>query len=461
MEEPEDLEPEINQGRRKRKRLSEKEKLHVVAFANFHRDPESKKIRYGGNKLVRDRFGLGESSVTQILKEYDSQEAIYPTMAPKSRKECGMDSSLTEEVKSNLVDLLNMVIIEELELNDVELAQQYDVEFGVKFSPTTIRRYLKILGRTTTTLTIKPLLGLMHRIRRLEFILELIVHQGHGSYGFIDLKFEVHVDEKWFYVVKLKKRYRLVPGCIAPKHDTITHKSHIPKVMFLSVIGVPSPDNHFDGKVGIFVFGEYIPAARNSRNRAAGTPVFTDISITAAVYQEMFTKVGGVMDMIKQKMAWAKQHRITIRQDGAGPHTAAGTENAINAVGALDGWNIEVHTQPAQSPDMNKNDLCFFASLQKRANVLKGDSKKVEDLIVAVKQAYNDYDPFILTRIHAIQYEIYRQILADEGGNQYKLPHSGVRNRQNHGEDVADLRISTELRNLARAKLDNLNDQLD
>jgi hypothetical protein len=105
MEEPEDLEPEINQqGRRKRKRLSEKEKLHVVAFANFHRDPESKKFRYGGNKLVRDRFGLGESSVTQILKDYDSQEAIYPTMAPKSRKECGMDSSLTEEVKSNLVD---------------------------------------------------------------------------------------------------------------------------------------------------------------------------------------------------------------------------------------------------------------------------------------------------------------------------------------------------------------------
>ena len=57
---------------------------------------------------------------------------------------------------------------------------------------------------------------------------------------------------------------------------------------------------------------------------------------------------------------------------------------------------------------MNKNDLCFFHSLQQNANVLKGTSKKVEDLIAAVKQAYNDYDPLILTRIHAVQYEIYR-----------------------------------------------------
>ena len=88
-------------------------------------------------------------------------------------------------------------------------------------------------------------------------------------------------------------------------------------------------------------------------------------------------------------------------------------------------------------------------------------SRVREDLIAAVKQAYNDYNPLILTRIHAVQYEIYRQILTDDGGNQYKLPHSGLRNRQNHGEDVADLTISTELRNLARTKINDLNDQLD
>ena len=66
-------------------------------------------------------------------------------------------------------------------------------------------------------------------------------------------------------------------------------------------------------------------------------------------------------------------------------------------MGAQDGWVIEVHTQPAQFPDMNKNDLCFFCSLQQNANVLKGTSKKVEDLIAAVKQAYYDIMTTILS----------------------------------------------------------------
>ena len=46
---------------------------------------------------------------------------------------------------------------------------------------------------------------------------------------------------------------------------------------------------------------------------------------------------------------------------------------------------------------MNKNDLCFFRSLQQNANVLKGTSKKVEDLIAAVKQAYYDIMTTILS----------------------------------------------------------------
>ena len=55
------------------------------------------------------------------------------------------------------------------------------------------------------------------------------------------------------------------------------------------------------------------------------------------------------------------------------------------------------------------------------------------------------YDPQVLTRIRAVQYEVYRQVLADEVGNHYKLSQSGVRARQGHNESVADLRISTEL----------------
>jgi hypothetical protein len=53
----------------------------------------------------------------------------------------------------------------------------------------------------------------------------------------------------------------------------------------------------------------------------------------------------------------------------------AGAVFRIEALGKADGWNIRFVVQPAQSPDMNKNDLAFFYSLQCRANDLKGDSK--------------------------------------------------------------------------------------
>jgi hypothetical protein len=107
----------------------------------------------------------------------------------------------------------------------------------------------------------------------------------------------VHIDEKWFYVVRLKRKVRLRPEDDLPKAITAQHKSHIPKVMLLSAIGVPQdvllPDgttHHFDGKIGIFCFGNYTPAKRRSKNRAAGALVYNDIPVTSQSYLEMLTK---------------------------------------------------------------------------------------------------------------------------------------------------------------------------
>ena len=63
---------------------------------------------------------------------------------------------------------------------------------------------------------------------------------------------------------------------------------------------------------------------------------------------------------------------------------------------------------------------------------------------IVVVQAFEDYDVDKLERIDAIQYEIYRQIIDHDGGNDFPMPHSGIRNRQNMGEVVADLRVSNE-----------------
>ena len=43
-----------------------------------------------------------------------------------------------------------------------------------------------------------------------------------------------------------------------------------------------------------------------------------------------------------------------------------------------------------------------------------------------------------LERVEGLQHEICRQILIDEGGNQFDMPHSGVRQRQKNNEDPCD-----------------------
>ena len=55
----------------------------------------------------------------------------------------------------------------------------------------------------------------------------------------------------------------------------------------------------------------------------------------------------------------------------------------------MKGFHIEVTVQPAQSPDLNTNDLAFFASLQKDTDLVAKEN--VKDLIAAVKLCLDEY----------------------------------------------------------------------
>ena len=44
----------------------------------------------------------------------------------------------------------------------------------------------------------------------------------------------------------------------------------------------------------------------------------------------------------------------------------------------------------------------------------------------------------MLERVEGLQHEIYRKIMINAGGNQFDMPHSGVRKRQRSNEDPCD-----------------------
>lgn len=43
------------------------------------------------------------------------------------------------------------------------------------------------------------------------------------------------------------------------------------------------------------------------------------------------------------------------------------------------------------------------------------------------------------------QFACYRSIRADEGGNWYEAPHSGIRTKQSHGIEAVDLKVDRAL----------------
>ena len=109
---------------------------------------------------------------------------------------------------------------------------------------------------------------------------------------------------------------------------------------------------------------------------------------------------------------------------------------------------------------MNLNDLAFFYSLQCDTNELKGENCDLWKLKSSVIKAFNKYEPERLERIEAILYEIYRQVMEHDGGNDFPMPHSDIRKRQKNGEDVVDRNISRDLFDHMQATILDLEAQM-
>ncbi len=132
--------------------------------------------------------------------------------------------------------------------------------------------------------------------------------------------------------------------------------------------------------------------------------------------------MGEILNEIKQKMAKFKDDEIIVQFDNAGPHVGEENVENLNLLGQSEGWNIKFQVQPAQSPDLDINDLGFFNSLKSKVNVLKNDAKTADEFEQKVRQAWRDYQPHTLERIWGVQYEVYRNIIKNKGNSNFLTP---------------------------------------
>jgi len=281
---------------------------------------------------------------------------------------------------------------------------------------------------------LKPKLTEENQQARLQFALSKInlntttpTRHGPPQPKFNTLFDEVHVDEKWFYLCRDGENYIIIYGEEPPKRY-VSHKSHITKVMFLCAQARPRRLHNgtwWDGKIGIWPIGEYTVAQRTSVNRPAGADEFTKQSIDRDKHREMM--INDVVPAIQSRFPTSEQSRygtIYIQQDGAPSHIPTKNEDdmwfeEIKALGLSD--SIKLVTQPANSPDVNVNDLGFFNALQ--AMYHSYCPMNSLELIEMVTMCYNEYPTNKINRIWLTYQSCLNEIIKCNGHNNYKIPH--------------------------------------
>jgi hypothetical protein len=295
------------------------------------------------------------------------------------------------------------------------------IKAGVPKS-TLYRRGIKTGLIKPHTNSTKPMLTLKHKLARLEYCLSLVDLRSESQEGFLFKNMEnvVHVDEKWFYMVNSNERFYLYHKEQVPYRPVKSKRSMV-KVMFLTCVARPRFDQEgnclFDGKLGMFSFCESTVAIRSSANRPAGTVITKPVNGTRNVIRQMF--IEQLLPAIRNK--WPnKAEDITIQQDNAPAHIKVHDQEFVEAA-SKDGWKINLRFQPPNSPDCNILDLGFFAAIQSLQE--KKVARTIDELIVAVRQAFEEFSIYKLEDNFLTLQNVLRAIMEEGGGNNYQVPH--------------------------------------
>jgi len=363
--------------------------------------------------------------MAQYREQCELQGTVVPDFLVTCKPKPGRPNGLTPELENQ---------IREANTKTKGRATIRQLAIEVDIAPTTLRRHLKQMNETTVSTWIKPKLSYEQKIERLKFIVNL---RSGRTWKFKNQRNVIVVDESWFYLHKTKGYVRLFPGDEMPDPVKVQHKSHIPKVMFLAAVARPDPDHNFNGKIMLRRVCEDRIAERTSRNHNRGDIYQHDCTITADLYRTFMCEI---IAEVKNKMPWLREEVVIIQQDGASPHVGRGNLDFFYEEGHKDGWNINIVTQPPQSPDLNVNDLGFFRSLKCRVDHLKNGANDMNELFQAICDAWEEFDQTTLDHIWGHQYDCYRAIIGCLGDNVYEAPHEGMRNRV----DPVDLKIGRE-----------------
>lgn len=414
-----------------RRDLTEAEVLNMFGFLSAF--VENGKLRHGAVNKAAEKYCVSRRTVTRHFKRISERpEGVSVFEAVKNkRSNSGRPGISSEEIFSRM--------------KGVPMYRRSTVRssaYASGIAKSSLHRALKRKQLVRYRSNVKPELTDKNRLERMRFCLSHI-QENRPTLPFKDMNDIIHVDEKWFFLTKVKRTYYLTPQEPKP-HRFTKSKRYIPKIMFLSAVCRPRYDHQnkklFDGKFGIWPIVHQVEAKRNSRNRPKGTMETKPLSVTAEVYEKYFLEY--VLPAIRAKWPGRRSRPIFIQQDNARPHSAAAVR-AINLAGKSGGWNITMRNQPPNSPDLNVLDLGIFNTIQSLQQ--QKCSRHVDELIQAVQEAYGETSPTSLSDTFITLQSVMREVLSNEGSNNFKIPHLGKSKNRHKGTEITRLHCPVAL----------------
>ena len=97
----------------------------------------------------------------------------------------------------------------------------------------------------------------------------------------------------------------------------------------------------------------------------------------------------------------------------------------LEAGGRDDDFVPFIVTQPPNSPDLNINDLGFFASLKVNVKRICTHCTSRQEMMVNVMKAFEEYPREKIDGIWACWFNNLYRVMSCDGGNDYKQAHNG------------------------------------
>jgi len=301
-------------------------------------------------------------------------------------------------------------------------------------SKSTVQRVLKKKGWKKSKQVIRPYLSEENKEARLQFCRIWLRITANDN----DM-WRIHLDEKWFFAFPKGKILYCAEG-VEPPIQVVSHKNHIPKVMFLAAIGQPTPAFH--GNVGIWpVMKEHTPkraSARHPRVNGQLVPFMKCSTMDGDLFEHMIETLyfPAIVNLALPLLESLQNQQFVLKVysqiDNAGGHAVDRTVASLNRKGASFNPRVRIHfhCQPPNSPDLNALDLGAWNSLQKAVPQIVymptlGKEEMQERIITAVRESFVEWNAEEKCRdlFETLTAFMYETILAD-GDNRFRQPHT-------------------------------------